>query len=726
MTTSRKRTWILVGTLLVLALLLAACKAAENPAPTPIPPTPVVQVQPTTAPPEPTAAPEGNAAIEVPFVDKWQASGHNTADAPAFTHWNEEDPKEIPTTCAKCHSTPGFQDYMGADGSAFGAVDKAAATGTTITCVACHNDATFDLSTVMFPSGVELTGLGNEALCMTCHQGTASKVQVDEAITAAGATDDDTVVADLGFTNLHYFAAAVTRYGKVVHGGYEYDGKGYDALFDHVKGVDQCTDCHNPHSLELKVEVCAGCHPGVAAAEDAKNIRMFSSTVDYDGDGDVTEGVFYEIEGVRALLYQAMQAYATNVSKTPIVYSAAAYPYFFIDTNNDGETGDDEATFANRFNAWTPRLAKAAYNYQTSIKDPGQFAHGGKYIIELLYDSTASLNEKLSTPVDLTAAHRTDAGHFDGSAEAWRHWDEEGEVSNACARCHSGEGLPTFLANGVNVNAATSNGLLCETCHSNLQDYARYEVESIKFPSGATATFEGLDSNLCMECHQGRQSTVTVDAAIKGKAPDKVDESIRFLNVHYFAAGATLFGNDAKGAYQFPNKSYLGRFMHVPGFTECINCHDAHALQPKVEACAGCHNTDDPTTIRGASSTVDYDGDGDVTEGIAGEIATMQETLLAALQKYSAGKLGAQVGYSPSANPYFFIDTNTNGVVDPEEANSDNRYATWSPKLLQSAYNYQYVQKDPGAFAHNGKYILQVLYDSIQNVGGSVSGMKRP
>jgi hypothetical protein len=46
--------------------------------------------------------------------------------------------------------------------------------------------------------------------------------------------------------------------------------------------------------------------------------------------------------------------------------------------------------------------------------------------------------------------------------------------------------------------------------------------------------------------------------------------------------------------------------------------------------------------------------------------------------------------------------------------------------LLRAAYNYQWVQKDPGAFAHNGKYILQVLYDSIADIGGDVTGLTRP
>ncbi len=53
-------------------------------------------------------------------------------------------------------------------------------------------------------------------------------------------------------------------------------------------------------------------------------------------------------------------------------------------------------------------------------------------------------------------------------------------------------------------------------------------------------------------------------------------------------------------------------------------------------------------------------------------------------------------------------------------------FATWTPRLLRAAYNHQYVQKDPGAFAHNGKYILQVLYDNLADLGADVSGMTRP
>ena len=103
---------------------------------------------------------------------------------------------------------------------------------------------------------------------------------------------------------------------------------------------------------------------------------------------------------------------------------------------------EDEINGDNRFASWTPRLLEAAYNYQTSIKDPGAYAHGGKYIIQLLYDSIASLNEAVAEPVDMTAMRRIDAGHFAGSEEAFRHWDEEGVVPGTCAKCHTAGGLP--------------------------------------------------------------------------------------------------------------------------------------------------------------------------------------------------------------------------------------------------------------------------------------------
>ena len=165
--------------------------------------------------------------------------------------------------------------------------------------------------------------------------------------------------------------------------------------------------------------------------------------------------------------------------------------------------------------------------------------------------------------------------------------------------------------------------------------------------------------------------------------------------------------------------------MHVANYQTCNDCHETHGLQPKVEACQGCHQVDNPENIRQGSPD-DYDGDGNTTEGVAEEIATMKEALYTAMQDYAATQLNKPIVYDPANYPYYYNDLNGNGQVDAEELNAQNRYATWSPRLLRAAYNYQYVTKDPGAYAHNATYIMQVLYDSIQDVGGSVQDMIRP
>jgi hypothetical protein len=670
-------------------------------------------------------------SVDIPLYEAlWATSGHADATAEAFNDWNDTNPPQVPATCARCHSSPGYRDYLGADGTPAGVVDNPAPIGTVLDCTACHNEATAALTSVTFPSGVEVKDLGPEARCMVCHQGRQSKVSVDQAITDAGMADPnklDTASTKLSFKNMHYFAAAATLYGGITKGGYQYEGKAYDVKFAHVQGVDTCIDCHDQHSLQVRLELCVTCHPGAADADLAmasenglKSIRMMGSLHDYDGDGDTLEGIAGEVEGLQAALYAAIQAYGTKAG-APIAYNAGANPYFFKDLNGDGIADANEAVSANKYTAWTPRLLKAAYNYQVSLKDPGAFAHNAKYVIQLLFDSIEDLD-----PTLVAKLTRDDAGHFAGSHEQWRHWDADGKVSGSCSKCHSATGLPFFIQEAVTASQPLSNGLLCTTCHNAMPAFTRYEVKTALFPSGAKLDTGDLNSNLCISCHQGRESTVSVNTKIAGLDLDTVSTKLSFSNVHYFAAGATLFGTQAKGAYEYAGKTYLGRFAHVTSFDVCTECHETHTGEVKTDACATpfCHGTKSVKNIR--KDARDFDGDGNKTEGIAREIETLQAKLLAAIQDYAANVAKAPIVYSASTNPYFFADTNGNGQVDAGEG----KYASWTPRLLQAAYNYQYAQKDPGAFAHNGKYMIQILNDSIADLGTKVtvdmSKMVRP
>jgi hypothetical protein len=145
------------------------------------------------------------------------------------------------------------------------------------------------------------------------------------------------------------------------------------------------------------------------------------------------------------------------------------------------------------------------------------------------------------------------------------------------------------------------------------------------------------------------------------------------------------------------------------------------------EVCSECHEevatNEDMVNVR--YNFADYDGDGDDQEGIYFEIQGMREVLWAATQAYATETVGTAIAYDDHAYPYFFADTNGNGTVDEDEM-SDNAFADWTPRLLRAAYNYQYSGKDPGAFAHNPQYIMQTLYDSIEDIGGDVAAMTRP
>ncbi|MFQ3231354.1 MAG: hypothetical protein ACI9DO_002740, partial [Reinekea sp.] len=55
--------------------------------------------------------------IKIPFYEAWVNSPHADFTSEAFAHWNEEDVKAVPESCAACHSTTGHLDFLGADGS---------------------------------------------------------------------------------------------------------------------------------------------------------------------------------------------------------------------------------------------------------------------------------------------------------------------------------------------------------------------------------------------------------------------------------------------------------------------------------------------------------------------------------------------------------------------------------------------------------------------------------
>jgi len=313
-------------------------------------------------------------------------------------------------------------------------------------------------------------------------------------------------------------------------------------------------------------------------------------------------------------------------------------------------------------------------------------------------------------------------GHFNREGGAFHDWDNVKEIPAVCARCHAAEGVPQFLKEGKNTPAQhVKNAFACTNCHADMLTYARHTVAKVTFPSGASVDIGNNDSNLCMTCHQGRESTASVNKTIEGLAADTPDPKIKFVHVHYFPAGATLYGTEAKVAYEYSGKSYAGRFAHVPNLNTCTGCHAAHSGELIVERCGACHNgvakLADVRNIR-MSAKGDFDGNGR-EEGLGREVANQHQALYAAIQQYAKTVGGAGLAFTKQAYPYWYRDENGNGRIDPEEVRPNNAYPAYTPRLLQAVYNYTFVLRDPGAAYHNPLYTLQLLHDSLESLAAS-------
>jgi hypothetical protein len=676
---------------------------------------------------------KGYVLVDNPFRAAWAMSGHGDITAEAFRHWDEDG--DVRTSCARCHGDGGLKDY-----AADGTVDNPGLLPLGHDCNTCHEPvapltiydwkANFPfIDPVDFPSTDQGDLYNASNICITCHQGRESGNSVDADILA-------TPGGPYTFINIHYYAAGASYFGSETNGGYEYAGLAYagrNTFPAHQPEQQDCVGCHmrgdlKDHLLMPVVQDCTSCHTG-------------SSFETLGGTPSVN---YKAIQATHPQLLAAIQSYATNTLGFPIAYDSHNYPYFVHDLNGNGEADPGEVGFGNRYDEFDAALLKAAYNYQAAAKEPGGYIHNGVYIRQLVNDSIEDLGGVPAVPApgrtgfNLAKATESEqwhsSGHSDSTAEAFRHWDSDGEVPESCARCHTSTGFIDLIEDGV-VNAPAPLGELieCFACHTSSNLFAdgstRFDdplghpaLDPVTFPSGATQTF-GTASNICMTCHQGRASGVSINAATPNtevQAPTDYD-SFDFINRHYFAAGAILYGTDVTASYEYPGQSYLGQNMfpgHLGGRDNCLGCHmrrnEDHSFVAQISDCTECHfgiTEFEDLGLAFGQLNVDWDQNG-MGESYDAEIRGMAANLYAELQNYAWNGLAqpSPIVYEPTSYPYFFKDTDGNGVVTPGEANYGNRYRDFDIELLRAAFNYHSGQ-DPCGDMHNYRYVMQSLYD---------------
>ncbi|MBE0597426.1 MAG: hypothetical protein IH614_09165 [Desulfuromonadales bacterium] len=424
-----------------------------------------------------------------------------------------------------------------------------------------------------------------------------------------------------------------------------------------VRSPVQCRTCHDSHSGELRT--AATVDAGTAGVVFSQEFNLCTSChqVFLTATPDAASGKF---------------TYLLDPAKSHFLASGghpnAGAASIVIDDTHFANQGGTIAGY---------NIDAAAANACTACHDP----HGAT---------------KFAQPgVQLIAEDWATSGHGDYQGEPFAHTFTD----PACLKCHSG---PQYARSVQGVAAASldlSGGgqvVSCVACHDlTARDSggsfalgALRPVDAVTFPSGATVSLGG-PSNVCMECHQGRSSTPTVNARIAAG-------NLGFSNIHYYAAAATLFGTEVQGGYQYAGQSYRGRngfadhaALGLPQLTTCAGCHVGsaadHSFMVPVGQCVGCHPGSSFETLAGSPS-INFN-----------VIGTLKGQLLDLLQASGVVQLD---GF-----PYFSNIT--------------------TAAQLRAAYNWQVADKEPCGYIHNGIYIRQLLYDSIADLGG-VPAFPRP
>jgi hypothetical protein len=236
---------------------------------------------------------------------------------------------------------------------------------------------------------------------------------------------------------------------------------------------------------------------------------------------------------------------------------------------------------------------------------------------------------------------------------------------------------------------------------------------------------------------------------IPNEAAEAVDAQLSgasYQDPHDLGAAATFFGGNAAGYYEYPvtwdpspgastTKTYLRLGSHSSA--TCTSCHDAHALAiPTTFVCGnGCHNphlntTGDQTMAGLRLKTGRWYIDNGADQGVYQNYVQMMAKLYTAIQRYSLAKGNVSAG---TAVICFTQPGSENFVVGSAEGQIDgtcptttpwgaaNSSTAYTPRLLRAVHNYKMLAQDPGAWAHNPRYVTQIMYDAIRDLNMGIA-----
>jgi hypothetical protein len=253
--------------------------------------------------------------------------------------------------------------------------------------------------------------------------------------------------------------------------------------------------------------------------------------------------------------------------------------------------------------------------------------------------------------------------------------------------------------NGATITDTSYHSIDCYTCHephgmtapANDSHLIR-NMASVTLIDGTNVTSAG-EGILCMQCHQSRMSSSTVDSTA-GSAhfgPHEGPQADMLMGTNGYTYGEEI----PSSAHQFvvPDTCVTCHMQTVattdPAFLNAgdhtFNTTYSPAGQPAedlVAACQGCHG---PDITAFNFPLFDYNGDG-VIDGVQTEVQKMLDQLSTMLPPDNSVK--------------------TSLTID----------SSWTKPQLEAAYNWLFVTNDGSRGIHNTAYAVGLLKGSIANL----------
>jgi hypothetical protein len=319
--------------------------------------------------------------------------------------------------------------------------------------------------------------------------------------------------------------------------------------------------------------------------------------------------------------------------------------------------------------------------------------------------------------------------------------------------------------------------LKCNGCHTdnrgNLRNpgaiTANYDFVSGSTYAKASHTYPDVaGSNVCMTCHVGREIGDTIKglndpALLSAGTISTFDFSNKgFINSHYLTAGGQVF---TVTGYEFDGRPYnntpeyrhdkigtpatqqLAPFVNTGSNGPCIGCHMSrpnkngdHLFLPVSRS------TTTIGQVTGIASEVCFNCHGPSPQIILDMVNEEKRQFLGAMEALK-DQLLLQRGYNFSPNyPYFFTApydlTYDEPIASPHcqknlpienwQTGGTTASFTWNTSTLfcdstvgtpgiagtgknnmGSAFNFNLLEHDPGAYVHNRMYIKRLIYDSL-------------